>query len=178
MNKTSANKQLAKFLIVGFWGLSVVLGAGECQAYYNGAPAYNENYRPIQAHMGSEGYVDLSTIDIFRENDTWLKFTVQTVSAKEDADEVRKNQSFIMFKVNKKTREAWVASTVDAEVLMAMASLNDNIKWKCLDLNRAPAGYEMSSFNMVNICYKHKYGEFLNDSSGTAASIGSKYKGK
>ena len=176
MNKTSAKKQLVKFLIVGFWGLSVVLGAGDCQAYYNGAPAYNANYRPIQAHMGIEGYVDLSTMDIFRENDTWLKFTVQTVSAKEDADEVRKDQRFIMFKVNKKTREAWVASTVDTE--MAMAALNGNIKWKYLDLNKAPAGNEMSSFNMVNIYYKHKYGEFLNDSSGTAASIGSKYKGK
>jgi hypothetical protein len=182
MKKISGRLQILKFLLIGLLGLGIVVSGGECQAYFNGAPAYDANYRPIEARMGIERYVDLSTMDIFRENDTWLKFTVKTVSAKEDAGtvyrDVNSDQRFLLFKVNKQTREAWVASAIDAEVLMAMAAVNDNIQWKYLNLNKAPAGYEMSSYNIVNICYKHKYGEYLNDSSGTAALCSEWYKGE
>lgn len=163
MKKTSEKKQFAKFLIVGCLGLSVVLGSGECQAYFKGAPAYNSNYRPIYAHMRVETYVDLSSINIVQNDNTWLVFNVLTVNADEDSDIVRENNKTIRFKVNKHSREAWVANNSD---------------WNYINFNRSPYGYEQSAFVAVNMCYEYMYGEFLNDSSGSAISTGSDYKGK
>lgn len=135
----------------------------ECQAYFQGAPAYNSNYRPVYAHMGVESYVDLSTIKVTQDTDTWLVFNVLTVTATEDSDSTKTGKEPSRFGINKKTREAWMV--VDS-------------KWKRLELNRVPFGYEVSSFNTVNMCYLHLYGEFLNDSSGGAEASGSNYKGK
>ena len=178
MKKTSGRLQIRKYLIMGLLGLGVVFSGGECQAYFNGAPAYNANYRPINARQGVETYVDVSTMHTVFENNTWLKFSVVTVIAKEDTDVTTIVQDFKLIKINKQTREAWVSSTVDAEGVLGMAVLNDKINWRYLELNKQPAGYELSSFTMVNVCYNYKYGEFLNDTSGTAASAAKWYKGE
>lgn len=163
MQSIGGKKQWVKSLITLVLGLSVVFGAGEGQAYFNGAPAYNPNYRPINGHMGYETYVDLSSINIMQNDNTWLVFNVLTATAKEDSDELRENNTALKYKVNKHTGEAWIANESG---------------WKYLALNREPFGYETSSFNAVNMCYAHLYGEYLNDASGSAADMAAYYKGE
>jgi len=158
-------QHFAKILVVGVLGLSISLGAGQCQAYFKGAPAYNSNYRPIYAHQGVETYVDLASIHIVKEDDTTLQFNVLTAHCEEDADTVSESGKPMQFRVNKSTREAWIWTA-------------SNQKWMYLNLNRTPYGYEESSFTAVNLCYAYLHGEFLNDSSGEAATYGGYYKGK
>ena len=159
---TAITKQLAKFFAVGLLSLSLSLVAGTCQAYFKGAPAYNANYRPIYAHMGFETYVELSSLNIVENNNTWLVFNVLTASTPEDGDELRTSNTAMSFKINKQTKEAWLGS---------------NSEWKYLELNRSPFGFEASSFIAVNICYRYMYGNFLNDSSGIAGRYLAYYKG-
>lgn len=52
----------------------------------------------------------------------------------------RKVDTPLNFGINKLTKEAWGA---------------DKSGWVLLNLQRAPYGYEESSFNAVNICYAH-----------------------
>ena len=163
MKRLGARLRFSKCLAVGVLGIGIMLSSSMCQAYFNGAPAYNSNYRPINAHMGVEAYVDLSSTHIVTDNERWLVFNVLTVSADEDSDEVRANNTPIKFKVNKQTREAWIFSKQE---------------WNYLELNRSPFGYETSSFTTVNMVYRDLYGEFLNDSSGTAAAYDKYYKGE
>ncbi len=162
MKENGSKKQLIKYLAVAILGFSVSFGTGNCQAYFKGAPAYDSNYRPIYAHMRVERYVDLSSMNIIQNDDTWLVFSVLTASTDEDSDILRKSDTATRYKINKLTREAWIAN---------------NSGWDYLNLQRAPYGYEESSFNAVNICYAHLYGEFLNDSSGSASAYISYYKG-
>lgn len=178
MKITSGKLQVLKCLVLGLLGLGMVLGGEVCQAYFNGALAYNVDYRPINARQGCETYVDVSSMHTVFENKTWLKFSVGILTAKEDDNVARKIQEFNLVKINKIAREAWVSSTVDGDDVLAVAVLNDRINWRYLDLNKQPAGYELRSFNMVNICYKYKFGEFLNDASGTAAQAEEWYKGE
>jgi len=158
-------QQLVRFLLTTFIGLSISLSVNPCQAYFEGAPAYNAKYRPIYAHQGIEVYVDLSSIYIVQEDTTTLRFNVLTASCQEDTDTVSESSKPMHFLVNKSTREAWIWTT-------------NNPKWTYLDLNRAPYGYEVSSFVAVNLCYAYLYGGFLNDAYGDAAASAGFYKGE
>ena len=164
MSAIPAANRLKKMVVIGTLGLSMVVLSGVSQAYYNGAPAYNSNYRPVYAHMGVEKYVDLTSIHVLREDDAWLEFNVLIRSAKEDADALEAGSTTIGFRVNKRSREAW---------------LKQDAGWKYMNLNTtSPRGYEISSISAVNLCYEYLHGEFLNDTSGMAAAAGKNYKGQ
>lgn len=156
-------RRFSRLLAAGFLGVSLLWGGSNCQAYFNGALAYNENYRSVDAKMRVEKYIDLSSINKSVDNAQWLIFSVQLLAADEDADVVRVSSTPARFKINKESREAWVEA---------------NNGWRYLDLNKSPFGYEISSFNMVNLCYQHLFADFLNDSTGTTAEILKSYKGE
>lgn len=152
--KQNFRKILIALVLCGICSVPVI-----SQAMFNSELAYNPNYRPTYFGMGSEQYVDLSSVYTIENSANEWRFNVNMFSSHEDSG-VISNTYTVEYEVNKKNRTARV---------------NYGHGWRNVNFVN-PNHSESSAVNAVNFCYAYFFGEYLHNNQCTY-NMGQYYKG-
>lgn len=143
--KQNFRKTLIALALCGICSVPVI-----GQAMFNSELAYNPNYRPTYFGMGSEQYVDLSSVYTIENSANEWRFNVNMFSSHEDSG-VISNTYTVEYEVNKKNRTARV---------------NYGHGWRNVNFVN-PNHSESSAVNAVNFCYAYFFGEYLHNNQCT-----------
>lgn len=145
-------------------GAAVALGGfGSGQAFFNSPLAANSHYRPINFGMGYEMYVDLSSLETVKDDGQGWIFKVNLFRSPEDSGNIEGTYT-LTYKVAH--GQAWL--------------YNDSThSWQEIPMRKKEIKHnQIADFVAVNLCYKQKTGQYLNDDYGYAKGMEHYYKGE
>lgn len=133
-------------------------------SYFNSALVYNRQYRPVYAHMDSEIYLDINSINTLEDTDSRWIFTATSYSTIRNSDVLPRDGHSIKAMVDKVNHRAWSWN-------------EEKQQWVELPMHSVPYGYQMPSCIAINWAYQHRYGTFLGNLGGVMTSMAQNYKG-
>lgn len=151
-------------LVILSLGAAVALGGfGSGQAFFNSPLAANSHYRSINFGMGYEMYVDLSSLETVKDDGQGWIFKVNLFRSPEDSGNIEGTYT-LTYKVSH--GQAWL--------------YNDSThSWQEIPMRKKEIKHnQIADFVAVNLCYKQKTGQYLNDDYGYAKGMERYYKGE
>lgn len=123
----------------------------------------NSHYRPINFGMGYEMYVDLSSLETVKDDGQGWIFKVNLFRSPEDSGNIEGTYT-LTYKVAH--GQAWL--------------YNDSThSWQEIPMRKKEIKHnQIADFVAVNLCYKQKTGQYLNDDYGYAKGMERYYKGE
>lgn len=132
-------------------------------SYFNSALAYNHQYRPVYAHMDSETYLDVNSINTTEDTDLLWVFTAKLCYTIRNSD-VLSDAGTITAMINKKSRRAWIWN---------------GQHWIEIPMHTSPpSAIYIASSVAINWAYQYRYGQFLGTLGGSMPAIAKDYKGR
>ncbi|MBM6702340.1 hypothetical protein H6A05_08530 [Megasphaera elsdenii] len=133
------------------------------QAFFNSPLAVNSHYRPINFGMGYEMYVDLSSLETVKDDGQGWIFKVNLFRSPENSGNIEGTYT-LTYKVAH--GQAWL--------------YNDSThSWQEIPMRKKEIKHnQIADFVAVNLCYKQKTGQYLNDDYGYAKGMERYYKGE
>lgn len=130
--------------------------------FFNSPLAANSHYRPINFGMGYEMYVDLSSLETVKDDGQGWIFKVNLFRSPEDSGNIEGTYT-LTYKVAH--GQAWL--------------YNDSThSWQEIPMRKKEIKHnQIADFVAVNLCYKQKTGQYLNDDYGYAKGMERYYKG-
>ena len=123
------------------------------QAFFNSPLAANSNYRPINFGMGYEMYVDLSSLETIKDNGQGWIFKVNLFRSPEDSGRIEGTYP-LTYKIFR--GQAWIYND-STNTWLEIPMRKKQLKHK-----------DIADFVTVNLCYRQKTGQYLNDDYGYA----------
>lgn len=133
------------------------------QAFFNSPLAANSNYRPINFGMGYEMYVDLSSLETIKDNGQGWIFKVNLFRSPEDSGRIEGTYP-LTYKIFR--GQAWIYND-STHTWLEIPMRKKQLKHK-----------DIADFVTVNLCYRQKTGQYLNDDYGYAQGMERYYKGE
>ena len=131
--------------------------------FFNSPLAANSNYRPINFGMGYEMYVDLSSLETIKDNGQGWIFKVNLFRSPEDSGRIEGTYP-LTYKIFR--GQAWIYND-STNTWLEIPMRKKQLKHK-----------DIADFVTVNLCYRQKTGQYLNDDYGYAQGMERYYKGE
>ena len=131
--------------------------------FFNSPLAANSHYRPVNFGMGYEMYVDLSSVETVKDDGQGWIFKVNMLRSPEDSGTIEGAYP-LTYKIAH--GQAWL--------------YNDSThSWQEIPMRKKELKHnQIADFVAVNLCYKQKTGQYLNDDYGYAKGMERYYKGE
>ena len=133
------------------------------QAFFNSPLAANSNYRPINFGMGYEMYVDLSSLETIKDNGQGWIFKVNVFRSPEDSGRIEGTYT-LTYKIFR--GQAWIYND-STNTWLEIPMRKKELKHK-----------DIADFVTVNLRYRQKTGQYLNDDYGYVQGMERYYKGE